>query len=229
MATNEDNSLPNRHTLYMATSGGCKSQAMGLNPEVKEAQRVIFWDPHNVYKAKHYSSLVTFAKELKKATAKDKFRIAYHGKISSEIFNEFCRLVWSVADGRKITYVCIDETAEVTDSIGKDKTPLGEMARGGRKYGLRVHVTAIRSAEIPKTIYSQCMIKWIGVLSSTSDAKVAADYLRIPIDQILDLELEMAKKNKGIPDNKPKTAMFYVKSPGESTQLKTFKTKKTPL
>jgi hypothetical protein len=204
----------------MATSGGGKSQAMGLNPEIKKAQRVVFWDTHQSYKARRYFNLVEFGKALKAAENKTSFRIAYCGKASIETFNKFCRLVWAMADGFKVTYVGIDETAEVTEAIGKDKTPLGELMRGGRKYGLRVHVTAIRSAEIPKTVYSQAKIKWIGVLDSTSDAKVAADFLMIDYRQILDLD-SMARHEH--------EAYFYVKYPGKTTELRKITTRKPPL
>lgn len=204
MAKNPNQELPNKHVIYIATSGAGKSQALGANPDYQQAKRVLLWDTHQDFKATRFSTIAELARAVKAAESKNiNFRYAYSGPRKDSAFNHFCRIVWAIADGNKLLRVVIDELADVTGGPGKERGPLGELLRGGRKFGLIVHCTATRAAEIPKTIFTQSKIKYVGIQDSISDAKTMADVLMIKPDNILNLEnLQFYRKESNKPAEK---------------------------
>ncbi|MFK5947942.1 MAG: hypothetical protein QM500_04115 [Methylococcales bacterium] len=199
MAINPNTSHQNRHHIYIATSGGGKSQAMGQNKEIPKNGRVIIWDTHNEFKADGYVTMPAFLRALSKVHKNKAFRISYTGRSSIKNFNIWCDAVWEVLDGNKNTYFMVDEVAEVVESIGKERGALGQLMRGSRKFGGRGHLTATRAAEIPKTLLTSCQYKYVGVLDSISDSKTMADVFFIKSDDFLRL----------------KPMQFYIKEPNQ--------------
>jgi len=211
MAVNPNTSLPNRHTLYLAKSGGGKSQALMQNPEVpKRGARVVLFDPDEDHKAIRCHSLASFHRALCKAIVSGRpFRLAYCGDATPAIFEKWAGMVWAILDGRRKTYVLIEELAAVVTSSGKAGDRSGVLLRQGRKYGAIIHATTQRGAEIPKTIYTQCAVKWIGMQDDFDVPKIARLTGEDP-DQIRAL----------------KPLQFRVMQPGEPTKTVTLKYKK---
>lgn len=189
MPKNENNNLRNLHTIYVAASGGGKNQAMNMNlASLYGAERFVIWDPHNLYQCLAFDDLGDFAKEFINNQDKKDLTIRYNGNDSVRCFEMFCRIVWELLDGEKITYVLIDELADSSDSIAKANSYLGKLLRGGRKYGARIHCTAVSAAEISKTVWKQCVIKWIGVQGDQADIDRAKKVLMVDNDLINSLK-----------------------------------------
>lgn len=215
MARNPDEGLGNLHTIYVASSGGGKTQAMAENlrrvPGSKK--RVLVWDTHSSFKGLSCKTLSEFGKQLLKHDDSGDFCICYQGKGGAATFSLFAKMVWEFARGDMITYVVIDEVADCTESIGKDRSGFGELLRGGRKFGLRIHTTAVSVAEVPNTVWRESKTKWIGQQDNQSDLKRCADALvTVTSEQIQQLKpLEFIVKH---PDNKIINEVIkYKKSP----------------
>lgn len=188
MPKNENNKLPNLHTIYVAASGGGKNQAMNMNLAPKyRSDRFLIWDPHNLYQCAAFDDLGEFARAVIDNQASLKFALRYNGNDSPRCFEMFCKIVWELLDGEKITYIVIDELADSSDTISKANTFLGKLMRGGRKYGARIHCTAVSAAEISKTVWKQCVVKWIGVQGDQADIDRAKKVLMIEDNLIKDL------------------------------------------
>lgn len=164
MAVNPDTSRPNRNTCYIACSGFGKSQAMGQNPEIPSSKaRVLLWDIDHDHKGVHIGDRRAYVAALRGALLSGKgFRLAWDGECSPAAFEWWCAVVWAVLDGSKLTYVLVEELADVSPSSGKASPMWGELNRKCRKYGGVLHWTTQRSQEISKTAYDQATIKYIG-------------------------------------------------------------------
>jgi len=192
MPKNPNESLSNNHALYVGVSGSGKTQALAQNVHLKnKSARVIYWDTHHSFKADHYNTIPELLKALKVAESKrGGYRIAYGGEKSPEAFDKLCRLVFAVIDGNKPHVFVVDELASITTAIAKDNSPLGDLLRESRKFGLVILLSATRAAEIPKTAFTNCPHKIIGAQGSVSDQKTMSDFLRIDHDLLADTELE---------------------------------------
>lgn len=199
MAINPNTALPNKNTLYLAMSGFGKSQALLQNPEIpKSGARVILWDIDHDHKAQHFDSRVDFIRALKKGLASGKgFRVAFSGADTVKNFEWFCSVVWEVLDGNKVTFVVIEELADVCETVGKASPMFGKVLRKGRKFGGRLHLTSQRGTEIPKTAYTQCPNKWVGGQEG-NDIERMAKLSGVKPDQIEQLQpLEYYFKQAG--------------------------------
>jgi hypothetical protein len=186
MPKNENNNLPNLHTIYVSASGGGKNQAMNMDLAGKYgSDRFVIWDPHNLYKCQSFDDLGDFAAAHIAGSHKS---LRYNGVDTPVCFEMFCRIVWELLDGEEITYVLIDELADSSDTIAKATSSLGKLMRGGRKYGARIHCTAVSAAEISKTVWKQCVIKWIGVQGDQADIDRAKKVLMIDNNLITELK-----------------------------------------
>lgn len=172
---NPDTSLSNNNTLYLACSGGGKSQALFQNKNIPRSKvRCLLWDPDEDHPARRFYSLP----ELKKALAEELrrgrgFRLAYSGDADVQTFELWCAMVCSILDGGKLTYVIIEELADVSETAGKASPWFGRLLRRGRKYGARLHITTQRGTEISKTAYTQCLTKWVGIQEGADTEKMA--------------------------------------------------------
>ena len=164
MAIQPRPSLPNKNTLYLARSGGGKSQALKQNREIpKSGVRVILWDKSHDHKAHHYDNKRAFIRALMAGLKSGKgFRIAYAGGVDVGDFEWWCKAVWAALDGQNITYVVVEELSEVCLSVAKASPEAARLLNQGRKYGMRFHGTSQKPQEISKTYYDQCPIKYIG-------------------------------------------------------------------
>ena len=211
---NPDEGLANLHTTYVASSGGGKTQAMAANIQsVKGKKRVLVWDTHGSFKGMVCKTLAEFGRALIQHDDSNDFSICYQGKGGQANFSIFTAMVLEFSRGDKITYVMIDEVADCTESIGKDRSGFGELLRGGRKFGLRIHSTAVSVAEVPNTVWRESKTKYIGQQDNVSDLKRCADAL-------------VDASNDDIQALEP--LEFIVKRPDNSIENITVKYKKSP-
>ncbi len=162
---NPDTSLPNLNTLYLACSGGGKSQALFQNKLIPRSKvRHVLWDPDEDHPARRFYTLPSFKKALVEELKRGRgFRLAYSGDADVKTFEIWCQMVISILDGAKPTYVTIEELATVTETVSRATKYFGILLNRGRKYGAQIHLTTQRGTEISKTAYNQCPTKWVGI------------------------------------------------------------------
>lgn len=203
MAINEDTSLSNRHTCVSAASGGGKSQAMyDIIPA--KGIRAVFWDVDKDHDCLRFTDKKQFLLALSKAHKSGKpFRVGWSGDDDQDTFLWWCNAVWAVLDGRKDTYVVVEEAADLELGAGKAPLEFGRIIRRGRKYGAILVTCTQRCQEIPKQLLTQSSVVYIGM-----QAKHDANYLAkmFPID----------------PDTLPRVEPlhFYRIEKGEVSQVK---------
>ena len=211
---NPNEALSNLHCVFVASSGGGKTQAMADKlRSVKGKKRVIFWDTHSSFIGFECKTLAELGRALLENKDKKDFRICYQGKGGEANFKLFMQMLWEIRDGDLLTYIVVDEVADCTESIGKDRSGFGQLLRGGRKFGFIVYSTAVSVAEVPNTVWRESKTKFIGQQDNASDLKRCADVLvSHGVDDVQKLKpLEFLVKT---PDNKViEKAIKYVKSP----------------
>lgn len=199
---NPDTSLQNENTLYIAMSGGGKSQALLQNPAIpKSGARVVMWDTNNDHRGRHYSKIGDFVRALDRANRENwrtgaGFRIGYDGPDTLEAYDIFCHAVMAILDGRKKTFVIVEELSAVCTHAGKARPAPAKMLNQCRKYGGVFHGTTQKPTEISKTYYSQCPVKFIGQQETAADIKkVCADCGLQPADVAALQQLQFIKKH----------------------------------
>jgi hypothetical protein len=162
---NPSTKWPNNHTMYVACSGGGKSQAAMQNPSIpKKGARVILWDQAGDHPGLHFTDRKSFVSALRMGLQRGGgFRIAWAGDDDIDTFEWFCSVVWRVLDGRYKTYLMVEELAAVSPSPFKATYWAGKLLNQGRKYGLEFHGTTQFPQEVAKTFYRNCLTKYIGM------------------------------------------------------------------
>lgn len=203
MAVNPDTSLPNRHSLYLACSGGGKSQALYQNADIpRRGVWHVFYDPDEDHPARRFYTMASFKAGLKAAIRdaqrrKGGFRIAYCGDADLKSFEAWCALIWAIMDGGRLVYITIEELAAVTDTAGKASPNFGRLLNRSRKYGGVISATTQRGTEISKTAYVQCGTKIVGIQEG-ADVERMAKLCALRPDQIRELQpLEYWVKRAG--------------------------------
>ena len=188
MAINPNTSHSNRNTCFIAMSGFGKSQAL-KNVLPRRGVRVVLWDPDNDHKANHYSDKRAFVAALIAACKSGRgFRIGWDGAVDVATFEWWCQVVWSILDGDKLTYIVVEELADVSESAGKASFYWGQLNRKCRKYGGILNWTTQRSQEVSKTAYSQCAIKFIGYPNDGANLKALAGMVQVSEDDLKGLQ-----------------------------------------
>lgn len=183
---NPNPQLPNRNTLYLACSGGGKSQAVKQNPDIPAAgARVLLFDPHQDHQASRvrgpvakFAQVVGQGLLVAEQTGRG-FRLAWDAEPTPDNFEQFCRVVLAALDGRHLTHVIAEEINCYSERSGAAPPMAKRLMNEGRKYGLRFHGTSQKPQEIPKTYYDQCPVKWIGQQKSMRLRKQFAEELGI--------------------------------------------------
>ena len=235
MAINENNELDALHVCYLAGTGGGKTTAVKLIDGLMGGQVAIF-DLYSDYKfdarkkspfnglgnrpVYHYQTRAKFAQAFADAwRSGQRFVVAYSPQFSDSLnqkqaieakqkeLNWFSSLMWMAADGNRRLDVIIEELAKLSTAIGKDNTKVGELATGGRKYGLVLHTIFQRSQEVPKTIWNNSPRKVLGAQESRHDAKLIA----VELDADLNDVIQLSKLNA---DYHKKRLYYLVKSRG---------------
>lgn len=204
MARNPNTALANKNTLYLACSGGGKSQAIKQNTDIpKKAARVVLWDIDHDHKAVHVESMAGFIRAVKAGIRSRRgFRIAYSGDDTPENFEVFCSVVWAIADGKIPLYIIIEELADAAPSTGKASPNFGRVLRKIRKFNGRLHITSQRGTEIPKTAYTQCPNKYIGIQEGADVERMAklAGIEARKIRELTNLEFYVKQAGAGEPE-----------------------------
>lgn len=170
MAIRENPSLPNRHTAYIAKSGGGKSQALKQNKDIpRQGVRLIAWDPNRDH-AKHCRLFKAdewpqFQRAVIAGMKSGKgFRLGYVGNNGdvATFDKKFCPLVWACLDGQVPLYIIIEEMAGVQTSPGVAAPNFQAICNQSRKYGGILHWTTQKPTEVSKTVISQSEIFYVG-------------------------------------------------------------------
>ena len=186
---NPDPSLPARHTLYLAVTGGGKSQALKQNPQIPADARVIGWDHSGDHPGIHYYGRGTFIAALKHAiTRGGPFRIFYAGDKDPQAFEWWCEVVWSILDGKIPTVALVEELAAVCPSAGRATPNAAVLLNEGRKYNLQFHGTSQKPQEVAKTYFDQCTVKYIGQQKSAAMVRKMSTELGVSEADILSLQ-----------------------------------------
>jgi len=209
MAINQDGSRKKLHTLVLGTSGSGKTQAC-KNLISQSGIRFVAFDPEGEHTKNGFDSFKEFSAVLKKADISGKpYRLAYTGATCEKDFERFCEAVWDVLDGRKETYVLLEEVGQFTESSGPAMKKFRNLLLRGRKYGAIVYTVAQRPAEIPSTARQQSTFRYVGLMDGEDDAKAAAKFADVTAQKLLDIE--------------PDTLTFYRKQTGKPAELLKFK------
>ena len=202
----------NEHTLYLAASGGGKSQALAQNKAIpSKGARVILWDASGDHPGLHFEGRAKFIKALQKGISGGRgFRVAYAGS-TVEDFEWWCEVCWSVLDGDHRTYLIAEELSQVCPSPAKATPCAAVLLNQSRKYGGIFHGTSQKPQEVAKTFYDQCEQKFIGRQKGEAMCKKMGREIGLQPEQIAAL----------------KELQFYHDSPKhEKPQLLTLKYKK---
>lgn len=234
MPVNENNSLKAKHVCYLAGTGGGKTTAVKLLGLVGE--HVAIFDMYGDYKydgrknspfnginnrpVYHYQTRAKFVQAFAAAwRSGKKFIVAYSPQFSPALkgsklkdariaeLHWFAQVMWMATDGNRELHVIIEELAKLASTAGKDDTIIGEMATGGRKFGLVLHTIFQRSQEVPKTIWNNSPRKVLGAQESRHDAKLISVELDAEIADVI----QLSKQNAAYEDER---LYYLVKSRG---------------
>lgn len=208
--TNANNALSNYHTWVCGMSG-CGKTSAAKKLFIRHNDQVAIFDPLGDYKDKlsgrvvrGYSSIKEFAIALIAGRkTKQSFKIAYQPshETTSKDFDAFCRVVWSVGNGKhtKPLVVVCEEVAEHSESAGKAVGYHGKLLRLGRKFNIRTVNMFQRGQEVSKTIIDNC--QFACVMMQKTDA--SADYLQKMTGINAKEIMELAKLEYLLQDGKP--------------------------
>lgn len=243
MASNPNNALDANHVCYLAGTGGGKTAAVKLLKLYGE--HVAIFDMYGDYKydgrrknnpfnglggrpVYHYETRASFARAFSEAWRSGKrFVTAYSPTFSPKLQGKalkeakqaelywFGQLMWAAADGNRQLDVIIEELAKLASTAGKDDTIIGELATGGRKFGVVLHAIFQRSQEVPKTIWNNSPRKVLGAQESKGDAKAISEELDAQIEHVYQLSINNDKYKK-------KRLYYLVKVSGGIGNIKPF-------
>lgn len=233
MPVNINNSLPPKHACYLAGTGGGKTTAVKLLKFVGECAAIFDMYGDYRYDARskspfnglggrpvyHYKTRRAFATAFADAwRSGQKFVVAYSPEFSDKLTGEkltaarrtelfwFGSLMWAAGDGNRELHIIVEELAKLARTAGKDDTIIGEIATGGRKFGLVLHSIFQRSQEVPKTIWNNSPRKVLGAQEAKHDAKQVSIELDVDMSDVIALSLKNG--------NTPNKLHYLVKSKG---------------
>lgn len=161
--------LPNRHTVVAGRSGSRKTT--WVKRQVKNARRLIVWDPHEDYPVARYTSLAAFIRAIRQPGP---LQAGLTVDATPAAFERWCRAVRLVLSADQPTVVVAEEIAEVT-SPSKASPEWGKLARGSRKFGATLYAVTQRPQESDKTIYTQAETLWVGRVAQKDRAYLAKE------------------------------------------------------
>lgn len=214
MAINANASLKAKHIAVVAGTGGGKTAAVKLSGKVGDC--VAIFDPYAGYKydgrvKSHFNGLggrrvfhfydrKSFATAFVSAWRSGlKFVLAYTPTIDNTLPDKkqrearkaelhwFGRLMWEASDGKRELFVVIEELAKMSDTVGRDDSIIGELASGGRQFGIVLVTIFQRSQEVAKTIWNNSPNKLLGAQESMNDAEAIAKEFSIPVSDVIKL------------------------------------------
>lgn len=189
---NPNPSLPSAHTLYLATTGGGKSQAVlqnGAIPWRRKGGRIVMWDQSGDYPGVHCSTRRGFLSALRAGIAGGTgFRVAFAGPATVENFEWWCAVVWSILDGNHLTHIIAEELSAVCPSAGKATPNAAVLLNQCRKFGGVFHGVSQKPQEVAKTYYDNAAHKMVGQQKGVAMRRKMAAEIGVTPEQIAALE-----------------------------------------
>ena len=215
---NPNPKLAPRHALFLAATGGGKSQALAKYADGPTARDVVLlWDISGDHAGMHYTTKSAFVRAVRHGLTQNKksgagCRIAYAGVATPETWEWFCEVVWSVLDGKRITFVIAEELAAVCRSVNKATPNAAALLNQGRKYGLVFFATSQKPQEVSKTYFDQAAFKVIGQQKGAAMRKRMANEIGVTPAQIAALNPLQFFIDDGTAAE-PKVVQFKYKAP----------------
>lgn len=201
-----DVSLPNRHIVLIGASGSGKSTFLRKNPDIKNAKRILAWDPDTDHRLIHARNITAFRSACAKAGF-GQIRLGLTVRPTVEAFGQFAGVAFAMCHGKAPLFVIVEELADVT-TPAKAAPEWGELCRRGRKYGAIIAATSQRPQEIDKTVLGQADTIWCGRLKTERDARYMSGIIGVSVDEIKSLKpLEYYVKQGCNPPTKGKIAI----------------------
>lgn len=150
------------------------------------------WDNNRDHPAHQFKKLSAFFLALDKANKSGRgFRIAYTGDASPDNFELWSHGVWEILDGKKITYLLVEEYSDCCRgagalSAGKDFYHR-RLWTQSRKYGGIIHATSQRPQLISKDALGNAGQIWASSMD-TRAAKRVGDEIDISAGALRDLQ-----------------------------------------
>lgn len=195
-----DNELKAHHALFVGSTGSGKTSAIKKLGFIKPTDQVVLYDPYKDYdrlcnrEVRRYDTIASFARALYQARSARNgqgFKIAFSPKegANQKTLEDFSEVVWGAGDARKKPLkIVFEELAKCVKTNAKATGAFGEILTGGRKYSLQALCLFQRGQEVPKTIFGQTPVKWVGRQERKKDALYLSDELDLPANEIMDLE-----------------------------------------
>ncbi|WP_120511978.1 ATP-binding protein [Photobacterium salinisoli] len=196
---NPNNELKNHHTFAVGMPGSGKTSA-AKKLFVKATDQVAIFDPVGDYsgmlagrKVRSYSKLKDFAAALLAGRkTRQGFKIAWQPRheTSADDFDQFCRVVWAVGDGKhpKPLKIICEEVAEHSLGAGKAVGYHGKILRVGRKFNLHTINLFQRGQEVSKTIIDNCRFACVMMQKTNASAQYLENMTGISAKEINNLE-----------------------------------------
>lgn len=187
--------LPNLNTLYLGSSGSGKSTALKENRAIpSRGAPVLLWDPNEDHHAirrysniRHWVQAVQKCDEVWRRQGKG-YRVAYSGVNDLTAYLVWCKVAAAVLNGDWLTYMIVEEMADVSPHAGTAPPPAKKLLNQCRKYGGVFHGTSQKPQEISKTYYENCDLRFIGRVRSVSQKKKMAEELGLTVQEFDSLE-----------------------------------------
>ncbi|WP_245929386.1 hypothetical protein [Agarilytica rhodophyticola] len=156
--------------------------------------RVILWDTNKDHRKYQGTTVYGFNKPakffdaLRRSVESGKgFKIAYTGEGDTELFEDFCAVIWSVLDGNKETHVVAEEYGAACEGAGPiqiKRHPYHKKCwQEGRKYNLIWQATSQRPQSISKDAVENAGIIWAGSMGLNAAKRVGAE-IDVKVDQL---------------------------------------------
>lgn len=215
---NPNPSLSARHTLYLATTGGGKSQAVLQNPAIpwrQKTARIVMWDQAGDYPGLHCDTRAGFIRHLRAGIAGGGgFRVAFSGPATVENFEWWCEVVWSILDGNHDTHIIAEELSGVCPSAGKATPNAAILLNQSRKFGGIFHGISQKPQEVAKTYYDQAALKYVGQQKGAAMRRKMAGEIGVTPDQVAALEPLQFFKDDGSAKEPDIVTLKYKKPTG---------------
>jgi hypothetical protein len=214
MAINPNNSLDAMHVSYCGATGAGKTVAVKCLQLVGE--QCAGFDPYGDYRASrlrklsglgngrkthHYSTRTGFLRAFIEAWASGKkFAVFYQPVVPDEQLRTeaiwFANVIWQAGDGNRQLHVIFEEYGRYSEGTAAERSRIGEIVTGGRKFGLVGHFVFQRPSEVSKTIIGNCTEYVIGAQQAMIDVKRWVDELDCSVDEIAAISRLNLKRKK---------------------------------
>lgn len=214
MAINPNNSLDAKHISYCGATGAGKTAALKCLGFVGD--HAAGFDPYGDYRlgrlrklsglgngrvTHHYATRRGFLKAFTEAWGSGKrFAVFYQPNVEEHKLRDeaiwFANVVWAAADGNRELHTIFEEYGLYAEGTASERSRIGEVVTGGRKFGLVGHYLYQRPSQVSKTIVANCAEYVIGAQQAMIDAKRWVEELDCTMDEIAAMGALNTKRHK---------------------------------